>query len=53
MRKRLYSAPVTFWLMLGQVFNGGSLRSTVREVQASFAGTGVELSNGEGSFWEL
>ena len=48
-RKRLYSAPVTFWLMLGQVFNGGSLRSAVREVQASFAGTGVELPNGKGA----
>lgn len=48
-RKRLYSAPVTFWLMLGQVFSEGSLRSAVREVQASVSGTGVELPTVGGS----
>jgi len=33
-RQRCYSADVTFWAMLGQVFRSGSLRDAVREVQS-------------------
>jgi hypothetical protein len=34
-RERIYTADVTFWGMLGQVFRDGSLRDAVREIQAS------------------
>jgi len=33
-----YSAPVTFWAMLGQVLRGGSLREAVAEVRAAHPG---------------
>lgn len=52
-RSRIYSADVTFWAMLGQVFRGGSLRQAVREVQASFCQcpeTGLEVENSTASY---
>lgn len=42
-RNRVFTPAVTFWLMIGQAFRGGSLREAVREAQASFA----ELTHSE------
>jgi len=50
-RNRVYSPAVTFWLMLGQAFRGGSLRDAVREAQASFAELGgVDIKGATGSY---
>lgn len=38
-----YSAPVTFWAMLGQVLRGGSLREAVAEVRAAHRGSAQSL----------
>ncbi len=48
-RKRLYTPASTFWLMLGQVIRGGSLRSAARELQAFFAAMGSDFSGTKGS----
>lgn len=48
-RNRVYSAQVTFWLMLGQVFRGGSLRAAVREVQAFLAVAHEDQADSKGS----
>jgi len=48
-RKRVYTPAFTFWLMLGQVFRGGSLRSAVRETQACFAAARLVLPGAKGS----
>jgi hypothetical protein len=48
-RKRVYTPAVTFWLMLGQVFRGGSLRAAVLELQAFFAASGVDFPDTKGS----
>lgn len=48
-RNRVYTASFTFWLMLGQVFRGGSLRSAVREAQAFLAACGEDTPDVQGS----
>lgn len=48
-RNRVYTASFTFWLMLGQVFRGGSLRSAVREAQAFLAACGEDTPEVHGS----
>lgn len=49
-RQRIFTPVVTFWLMLGQALNGGSLRRAIRELQASQVLRGEDMVGSSASY---